>query len=445
AFWQYGDAAAQPRSDTIFSAQNAGNGRVLQSHLPWGNSNVYWDAGNSSDRIEKGAAPAEFEGSWQHWAFTKNQAAGTMKIYHNGALWHSGGGGLGLAGIASLVIGSGDGFEYYDGMIDDFAIWDTELSAGEIARIATSANALVFSPGTVKATLTNDAGRLSPGGDGAIGTSIIAPASGNIAPGGTATQLTTVNNAPGPRAIDGNTDGNWGAGSVTHTANSSPSWWQVELLTEQIIDDIVLWNRTDCCANRLSNFRVSVLDAGENEVWGEDFFTTAGFAPTEFLVGVPDGTEGQFVRVDKLGPGRDGWVLSLAEVEVLTPLGPSDYLQGVDAILTIEMDALTGYADKLIVSGNVALDGVLDLRYINGFPPTITTYDVLDWGGELTGEFSQILLPDMSQIDPEGRYYFDFSELYNEGWITAGRIPEPTSLALLGLGALALRRRRRKA
>ncbi|HBO53582.1 MAG TPA: hypothetical protein DD471_16450, partial [Planctomycetes bacterium] len=46
----------------------------------------------------------------------------------------------------------------------------------------------------------------------------------NIALGGIATQSSEGwGGAPG-RAVDGNTDGIWGAGTTTHT-NGAPSWW----------------------------------------------------------------------------------------------------------------------------------------------------------------------------------------------------------------------------
>jgi hypothetical protein len=77
---------------TVFEGRNAQNGRVLNSHLPWSNSRVYWDAGNEGgyDRIDKLANTSDFEGQWNHWAFTKNTSTGSMKIFLNGVFWHSG-------------------------------------------------------------------------------------------------------------------------------------------------------------------------------------------------------------------------------------------------------------------------------------------------------------------------------------------------------------------
>ena len=65
--------------------------------------------------------------------------------------------------------------------------------------------------------------------------------------------------APG-RAVDGNTNGQWGGGSVTHT-NGDNAWWEVDLLDTYDIGEIVLWNRLDCCSERLVDFTITVLDA----------------------------------------------------------------------------------------------------------------------------------------------------------------------------------------
>ncbi|MBL05168.1 MAG: hypothetical protein CMJ99_05985, partial [Planctomycetes bacterium] len=88
----------------------------------------------------------------------------------------------------------------------------------------------------------------------------------NVGPNGVATQSSEGwGGAPG-RAIDGNTDGQWGGGSVTHT-NGMDSWWEVDLQSSYYIDSIRLWNRLDCCSERLANFTVQVLDIDRNVVF----------------------------------------------------------------------------------------------------------------------------------------------------------------------------------
>ncbi len=138
SFWQYGDPEIQPQSDYIFEAYNATGKRILNVHLPWDNGNVYWDAGNESgyDRIDIALSPEQYKGQWNHWAFTKNVAEGTMKMYLNGELFHSGTGkNRSIDLIDTLVIGRGLSLthpRFYDGAIDEFRIWDKELDQATI-------------------------------------------------------------------------------------------------------------------------------------------------------------------------------------------------------------------------------------------------------------------------------------------------------------------------
>ena len=51
SFWQFGDAANQPRSNFTFYGVDGNNNRVLNAHLPWSNSRIYWDAGTVAQAI----------------------------------------------------------------------------------------------------------------------------------------------------------------------------------------------------------------------------------------------------------------------------------------------------------------------------------------------------------------------------------------------------------
>ena len=98
----------------------------------------------------------------------------------------------------------------------------------------------------------------------------------NVATLGTATQSTTRIGSGGniaSKAIDGDTNGNWNHGSVTHTApneRNATAWWQVELPEEIDIASIEIFNRTDGGQSRLGNSRILVLDANGEFVWGQD-------------------------------------------------------------------------------------------------------------------------------------------------------------------------------
>ncbi|MCI5080732.1 MAG: T9SS type A sorting domain-containing protein [Saprospiraceae bacterium] len=136
ALWTYGLPENLPTNTTLMEALGATNERQLNIHLPWSNGQIYWDCGNDGtgyDRINKAANPQDFEGKWNHWAFTKNSVSGEMKIYLNGTLWHSGSGLTRPIDIQNWVVGeSVNGNNPYFGKIDDLRIWNRELSASEI-------------------------------------------------------------------------------------------------------------------------------------------------------------------------------------------------------------------------------------------------------------------------------------------------------------------------
>ncbi|MFC7339518.1 PA14 domain-containing protein [Haloferula chungangensis] len=137
-------------------------------------------------------------------------------------------------------------------------------------------------------------------------------------PGVTVSQSTTAYDGEASRAIDGNRDGNYSGGSVTHTENVSGNWWEVDLGTDRPVNRVAIYNRTGSGQNRLSNYRIVLLDVSGAEVAHEDFYVTEGYAPYFSKWDLPLNTTARTVRVERLGPSRRGdEVLSLAEVEVL--------------------------------------------------------------------------------------------------------------------------------
>jgi hypothetical protein len=134
----------------------------------------------------------------------------------------------------------------------------------------------------------------------------------NIALGGIATQSSEGwGGAPG-RAVDGNTDGIWGAGTTTHT-NGAPSWWEVDLLDTYDIDTIRLWNRLDCCSERLTNFTITLLDSNREVNFERSYLTDNSTLSGPNFTAEGIAAEGQFVRIS-----LPGAYLSLAEVELFS-------------------------------------------------------------------------------------------------------------------------------
>jgi len=137
ALWLNGNPQVQPFDSYLFEGWDSNGRRVINVHLPWGNSRVYWDCGNAGtsnyDRIEKDASFSDFAGKWNHWVFTKNVNTGIMNIYLNGELWHTGVDKFReLSDIVRFHISSNG---RYAGKIDEFSIWNTELSATDVGNL----------------------------------------------------------------------------------------------------------------------------------------------------------------------------------------------------------------------------------------------------------------------------------------------------------------------
>jgi len=83
----------------------------------------------------------------------------------------------------------------------------------------------------------------------------------NVAPLGHAFQSTLFEKAYAWRAVDGNTDGAYQAGSVSHTDEGKYSpWWELQLAQPCNVTAVRLWNRTDACTDRLTGAHVLLLD-----------------------------------------------------------------------------------------------------------------------------------------------------------------------------------------
>ncbi|CAB5498682.1 hypothetical protein AZO1586I_373, partial [Bathymodiolus thermophilus thioautotrophic gill symbiont] len=114
-------------------------------------------------------------------------------------------------------------------------------------------------------------------------------------------------------AVDGNTDGEFLNGSTTHTKKEQGNWWQVDLGSKKNINQIIIYNRTDCCANRLSNYQVSISDKADfsTHTYQQDFHVAPN--PKKTIKLDASGKQGRYVRIQLL----DKNYLSLAEVQVI--------------------------------------------------------------------------------------------------------------------------------
>ncbi len=152
--------------------------------------------------------------------------------------------------------------------------------------------------------------------------------SSNIALDKTASQSSNYDatSALADLAIDGNTNGNWWAEfSVASTAWQNEAWWEVDLGEVATIDEINIWNRTDCCSDFLSDYYIFVSEVpftsnslsatiSQSNVSNYHQTTIAG-SPSTITIN----NSGRYIRIQRTGAG----FMALAEVEVIGCFGGS--------------------------------------------------------------------------------------------------------------------------
>ncbi len=159
-----------------------------------------------------------------------------------------------------------------------------------------------------------------------------------LSQGKPATQSTTLTGygvtPSADKAVDGNTSGLWTGNdatqSMTHTASDTENepWWQVDLGQSSSIERVKVWNRTDCCSDRLQYFYIFVSD---NDMTGKtvqellsDSTVTAEHVNenlwnVESKEVVLTNAQGRYIKIQRAGVG----ILTLAEVEVFGIAGGS--------------------------------------------------------------------------------------------------------------------------
>lgn len=221
---------------------------------------------------------------WMHIAYVKE--GGKLKLYLNGKLDVE----LNLSGTtvsndASLFFGANRYYTTAVSKLDDVRLYGYPLAVSEVFTLATERSCDVV----------------------------------NLALNQTTKQSSNYPNAVSDRAVDGNTSGLWEDATIANTQNEQNAWWEVDLGDVYDLSHINIWNRTDCCPNRLANFHVLVSDtpfdsqdlsASINQPGVRNIFFS-GSAGEKTVLAL--NKLGRYVRIQLAGAN----FLQLAEVEVI--------------------------------------------------------------------------------------------------------------------------------
>jgi mono/diheme cytochrome c family protein len=175
----------------------------------------------------------------------------------------------------------------------------------------------------------------------------------NVAPKGEAKQSSTDYEGEAKRANDGNTNGHYyEAKSTTHTAISDDPWWEVDLKTEQRLDRIVLWNRTDGAGDRLVNVKVIVLNEKHESIWEKPVtvapnpsqeLALSGLRDVEFAAAFADYSQSGFnpdTLLNNKDPKNKGWAVggAVGQSHALTLIAKSPIQIAAGSKLSVTLD-----------------------------------------------------------------------------------------------------------
>ncbi|WP_194529929.1 Ig-like domain-containing protein [Zobellia roscoffensis] len=245
--------------------------------------------------------------------------------------------------------------------------WSTNNPS--VATVNLNGQVTAISTGTAMITATTDDGAFT------ARTNIVVDGGctfSNVALGGTAVQSSTYGNGKALVAIDGITAGNspW-VPNVQHTANEDSAWWELDLGSDYIIEEIKIFNRGGGLESRLNNFYVFVskrpfssratLESLKSNGNIEEYYFE-GEAGLKEVISL--NTDGRYIRIQLSNSG----ILNLVEVEVQGCFLGSSKCEGVlppiilpsgpfiayDSIQTLEATPLGG------VWSGASTDGTFD-------------------------------------------------------------------------------------
>ncbi|WP_040472342.1 galactose-binding domain-containing protein [Aquimarina agarivorans] len=185
----------------------------------------------------------------------------------------------------------------------------------------------------------------------------------NIALNKTATQSSTLFELEASFAVDGNRN------NFSHTAENGNTWVEIDLGGRFSINQVNIWNREDCCAERLSEYQLFISDqpfistdivTTANQT-GVGVFFQSDVAERPTSVGM--NFTGRYVRVQLTGIG----ILNIAEIEVFgTPVSGAKVLSLNDSLAPLNLYPNPVASGNAVTIENTTAGGALSIFDVSG-------------------------------------------------------------------------------
>jgi uncharacterized repeat protein (TIGR01451 family) len=252
---------------------------------------------------------------------------------------------------------------------------------------------------------TRDQTDVDDDNDGIYDTEECTVGESNLALTATASASSTYPGGDASKAIDGDTNGAWSNGSVAHTLNSTANEWiTIDLGSPQYVDEIRIWNRTDCCSERLSNAYVfasttpfpnttNLQDSFDNATYANQLGNTSGVTQNPMQVSQTI----RYIRLQLSGDNTGSGHINIGEIQAIQYIYCDTDTDAIPDHLDSDSDA-DGCPDSIEAYADLNADGGDGPEYGTGLPPatnadgsvTAATYSTpADAGSNGTPDFQE--------------------------------------------------------
>lgn len=235
----------------------------------------------------------------------------------------------------------------------------------------------------------------------------------NLAAGAKASQSSTYSGKSADLVVDGNTNGDYAKGSVSHTNAEANPWLEIDLGKEVAVEEVRLWNRTDGkgIIERLNGYEIRLLDSDRKVAWSERpgkapspsaVFAVSGIRQLEFAAAIADHEQSGFtagsILAKKIDPKR-GWGIApeVGKPHQLT-LILKESLEAGGGVLSVFLDQKSGHRNHLLTHFRLLSTADGNVSAWAKMPEAVRKAIQLDAPGKVVSDYFLTIAPSLKPV-----------------------------------------------